>query len=401
MDPIDELLTRGVDKIYPSREALEKVLRSGKKLRLYLGIDPTGDKLHIGHTVALLKLRQFQDAGHHVILLIGDFTARIGDPTGKIAGARKQLTREEVLSNATSYKDQAGKILRFSPPNLVELRFNSEWLEKMTALDFLRLANLFSFQQIIERDMFQERIKGGQDVLANEFLYPLLQAYDSVELDVDVELGGSDQMFNMMVGRDLMKKMKHKEKFVLTVPILADSSGKKIGKTEGNVIGITDPPNDLFGKIMSLQDEIIVKGFELLTRIPMDEVESIKFQLEKDGVNPIELKKRLAYTLVSQYHSKPAADQAQEFFASTAGIKVQQLDNMDIPVHPMVSGGTIAGTAIESGLAGSTSDLKRMVKQGGFYYNNRRVTSEQLDDPVKEGDIIRRGSHRMVKVTYK
>ncbi|KKQ21392.1 MAG: Tyrosine-tRNA ligase [Parcubacteria group bacterium GW2011_GWC1_36_9] len=249
-DKIDELLTRGVDKIYLSREKLEEVLRSGKKLRLYQGFDPTGDKLHIGHMVGLRKLAEWQKLGHHVIFLIGDYTAMIGDPSGKLS-TRKVLTHEQTLANAKNYKEQASKILKFDGDNPAEVLFNGDWLGKLSAIEFLRIAGNLTYSQVIERDMFQERLKQGQDISTNEFLYPVMQAYDSVAMDVDLEVGGKDQMFNMMMGRKLMRNMMKKEKFVMTTKLLEDKHGVKIGKTEGNAIALDDKPEDLFGKIMA------------------------------------------------------------------------------------------------------------------------------------------------------
>jgi tyrosyl-tRNA synthetase len=220
MDPIEELLTRGVEKIYPTKEALEKVLKSDKKIKLYQGFDPTGSHLHLGHMVGFRKLRQFQNLGHEVIFLIGDFTGMIGDPSGK-SDSRKPLTREEVLENAKSYKEQAGKILNFEGNNPVKLMFNSEWLSKLNYAEILQMASLVTYAQIIERDMFQKRIQEGKDLYLSEFLYPLMQGYDSIAMDVDLEVGGSDQIFNMLAGRDLMKKVKNKEKFVLATQLLS------------------------------------------------------------------------------------------------------------------------------------------------------------------------------------
>lgn len=211
MDKIDEVLSRGVANVYPSKQELEKVLRSGKKIRLYNGIDPTGNTLHLGHMVVLRKLRQFQDLGHGVIMLIGDFTGMIGDPSGK-SETRKPLTREQVLENAKNYKEQASKILRFEGGNPAEIKYNSEWLDKLSYSEVANIASLLTYAQVIERDMFQKRIKEGKDLFLSEFLYPLMQGYDSVAMDVDLEVGGSDQTFNMLTGRDLMKKMKGKEK---------------------------------------------------------------------------------------------------------------------------------------------------------------------------------------------
>ena len=267
MDVIDTLLTRGVDKVYPTKEKLEETLRSGKKLRLYQGFDPTGSQLHIGHAVGLRKMRQFQDLGHHVIFLIGDFTGMIGDPSGK-SSERKVLTREQVLENAASYKEQASRILRFDGENPVEIKYNSEWLGKMSAAEFIGLSHHLTAAQVMERDMFQERNKKGQDVYMNEFLYPFMQGYDSVAMDVDLEIGGSDQMFNMMMGRKLMHNIKQKEKFVITMKLLEDSSGKKMGKTENNAVSMLDNEFEMFGKVMSWTDGMILPAFDIWCQTP-------------------------------------------------------------------------------------------------------------------------------------
>src|SRR3989338_4578313 len=248
-DKIDELLTRGVDRIYPSKEALEQILRSGKKIKLYQGFDPTGAKLHIGHMVGFRKHRQWQDLGHEVIFLIGDGTGEAGDPTGKKKTREKFFTSEELRENAKGYLAQASKVVRFDGPNPIKIMYNGDWLNKLTKTDILNIAEHFSLQQLLERDMFQERMKAGEEINMREFLYPLLQAYDSVAMEVDLELGGSDQTFNMLAGRMLLREMKNKEKFVMTTPLLSDSKGVKIGKSEGNVIGLTDNPSDTFGKI--------------------------------------------------------------------------------------------------------------------------------------------------------
>src|SRR3989344_3568949 len=226
MDPITHLLTRGVDTIYPSREALEKVLRSGKKLRLYQGFDPTGTQLHIGHGVAMRKLREWQDLGHHVIFLIGDGTGQAGDPSGKMKARGKFRSREELRANAVDYEKQAGKIVRFDGENPVEILYNSDWLNALKLVDILGIAQHFSVQQLIERDMFQERMKKGESINLREFLYPLLQGYDSVAMNVDLEMGGTDQAFNMLAGRQLVSAMQGREKFVMTVPLLSDEIGR-------------------------------------------------------------------------------------------------------------------------------------------------------------------------------
>ena len=311
-DKIDELLTRGVDRIYPSKEALKKILLSGKKIKLYQGFDPTGDKLHIGHMVGLRKHRQWQDLGHEVIFLIGDGTGEAGDPTGKKKTRGRFFTSEELRENARGYLEQAKKVVRFGGPNPIKILYNGDWLNKLTKTDILNIAQNFSVQQMIERDMYQERLKAGEEINLRELLYPLLQAYDSVAMDVDLELGGSDQTFNMLAGRTLMKKMKGKEKFVMTTPLLSDSQGVKIGKSEGNVIGLTDAPNDLFGEVMSLGDDSIIPMFTLLTDIPLDEIGS--FNIKKD---PMKLKKQVAHILVANLHSEVEAKKAEENFVNT------------------------------------------------------------------------------------
>lgn len=394
MDKIDELLTRGVDKIYPSKEELEKVLRSGKKLRVYQGFDPTTPELHIGHMVGLRKLRQWQDLGHEVIFLIGDFTGMIGDPTGKYS-ERKVLTKEEVLQNAKTYKEQASRILRFDGINPVVIKYNSEWLEKMSALEFLRLSHYVTAAQIIERDMFQKRLKLDQDVFMNEFLYPFMQGYDSVAMDVDLEIGGSDQMFNMMIGRDLMHKMKRKNKFVMTIPLLTDSSGNKIGKTEGNVIALTAPPNDFYAMIMTLGDDVIVKCFEYLTDLPMEEVKDIEKRLAS-GENPMLFKKKLAFTLTAMLNSKEEAQKAQENFERV----VQQKEIPEnIKVIKIIDDINIIDLLTQNQLVESRSSAKRLLEQGGVEVDGKKISDQTFIVNPKDGMIIRVGKRKFIRIT--
>lgn len=387
MDKIDELLTRGVEKIYPTPEDLEKVLRSGKKLKLYQGFDPTSSQLHIGHLVGLRKMRHFQDLGHEVIFLIGDFTGMIGDPTGKFS-ERKQLTREQVLENSKTYKQQVSKILNFEGDNPVKIKYNSEWLGKMSAIEFFELSHLLSYQQVVERDMFQERKKKGQDVFMNEFLYPVLQAYDSVAMDVDLELGGSDQMFNMMMGRHLMHKMKSKEKFVMTTPLLVDSTGKKIGKTEGNVIALTANPNDFYGMVLSLGDDVIVKAFEYLTDLPMEEVKKIEEGM-KNGENPMIYKKQLAHTLTTILNNNEEADRAQEEFE-----QVHQKNNFPEEVEPSAPANSLKEFLVAKGY--SSSVAKNLIDQGSVDINGTTIKDKYIE--VNVGDKIKIGKKKFYKV---
>lgn len=400
MDKINELLTRGVDTIYPTKEELEKLLRSGKKLRIYHGIDPTGFQLHLGHMVGLLKMKQWQNLGHHVIFLIGDFTAMIGDPSGK-STTRKVLTHEEVLENAKTYKEQAGKILDFDGKNPVEIRFNGEWLGKMSAIEFFKLSKLLTFNQVIERDMFQERQKQGQDVYINELLYPVMQAYDSVALEVDLEIGGTDQTFNMLMGRKLMRQILQKEKFVMTTPLLTDSQGKKIGKTEGNVIALTDTHQDLFAKIMALGDDVIVKGFEYLTSVPLEEVKRIETEIKK-GENPMKYKKQLAFEIVKELNNEEKANEAKETFERTVQKKEMPTDINEISLPKVfVSNATIITGIVELGLASSNAEAKRVIEQGGITINNERITSPNAPLSsflIEEENIVQRGKQKIIKV---
>lgn len=380
-EKLEELLSRGVDKIYPSKDALEKVLRSGKKLRLYQGFDPTGDKLHIGHMVGLMKLRQWQEMGHEVIFLIGDYTARIGDPSGKLS-SRKILTHKETLANAKNYKEQASKILKFDGDNPVKVLFNGDWLGKLTAVEFLNIAGNLTYSQVIERDMFQERLKQGQDIYTNELLYPIMQAYDSVAMDVDLEIGGKDQMFNMMMGRKLMRNILKKEKFVMTIKLLEDKHGVKIGKTEGNAIALDDKPEDLFGKIMAFPDEVVTQCFESLTTIPIAEI---------PNGNPLADKKRLAFEIVKKLNDEKAAKAAEENWSN-----IFQKREMPQDVQEVVNGKPLE-VLVTSGGAASTSAARRLFEAGAVtdMTENKKLS---LEDEFQPGHIYRVGKHKFIKI---
>jgi len=394
MDKIEELLVRGVENIYPDRETLEKLLRSGKKIKLYQGFDPTGPQLHIGHMAGLMKLRQFQKLGHKVIFLIGDVTATIGDPSGKTT-ARKMLSREEVEENAKNYKNQASKILDFDGDNPVEIRFNSEWFDKMSALEFASITHHLTYAQVAERDLFQERKKSNQDVYMNEFFYPLLQAYDSVAMDIDLEVGGNDQMFNMMMGRKLMRNMVQKEKYVMTLSLLSDSEGKKIGKTEGNVIALDSKSEDLYGMIMKLPDEVIVKCFELITEVEMSAIENIKDQIAR-GENPMRFKAELAYELVAMLNGEEAARNASAHFDSVirSGEMPEEIDEKE------VNSTDIVGVLLEVGFVSSKSEARRLVEHRGVKVDGETV---DLSFSFNSGDqrVVRAGKLRFSRVKVK
>jgi len=399
MDAIDTLLTRGVDKVYPTKEKLEETLRSGKKLRLYQGFDPTGSQLHIGHAVGLRKMRQFQDLGHHVIFLIGDFTGMIGDPSGK-SSERKVLTHEQVLANAASYKEQAARILRFDGENPVEIKYNSEWLGKMSAAEFISLSHHLTAAQVMERDMFQERNKKGQDVYMNEFLYPFMQGYDSVAMDVDLEIGGSDQMFNMMMGRKLMHNIKQKEKFVVTTPLLTDSQGIKIGKTEGNVIGLTDRPEDFYAKIMSLNDNAIVPCFTLLTDVLLEEIDEIKAKITS-GDNPMVFKKQLAFELTKQFNNEEAAKNAEKNFIDVVVNRNQPTMYIPSVIFRHGEENCLAiNLVLMTEVAKSKSEARRLIEQGAVEFNNTVLKSPNEGLTVKDGDIIKIGKKYFSQIKF-
>ncbi|MEI6280741.1 MAG: tyrosine--tRNA ligase [bacterium] len=380
---IDEVLSRGVDKIYPSKEALREVLSSGKRLRLYQGFDPTADKLHIGHMVGLLKHKQWQDMGHEVIFLIGDGTGEAGDPSGKKKTREKFFTSEELRENAKNYLTQASKIIHFDGTNPIKLLYNGDWLNKLTKRDILNIAQNFSVQQLIERDMFQERIKNGEEINMREFLYPLLQAYDSVAMDVDLELGGSDQTFNMLAGRTLMKKMKSKEKFVMTMPLIADKSGNKIGKSEGNMIALTDEPEKIFGAVMAFPDEVVIQCFECLTDVPMEEAKKEK--------NPMANKKRLAFEIVKELYDKSQAEKAQDNWSNT-------FQKKEIPDAEEVEGdGLLMPILLKNKFVASNSEARRLFEAGAI----KDMTDDKKmsgTDFVTKSHVYKIGKHRFIKI---
>lgn len=389
-EKINELLTRGVENIYPKREFLEARLKSGEQLILYTGYDPTAPTLHIGHGITMLKLRQFQELGHKVIMLIGDFTGLIGDPTDKTA-ARQKLTREQVLENCKGYKKQASAILEFGGKNPVEVKYNSKWLAKLNFEDLIELSSHFTVQRMLERDMFEKRIQEQKPIYMHEFFYPVMQGYDSVAMDVDGEVGGNDQTFNMLAGRDLMKDLKNKEKFVLTVKLLADPTGKKMGKSEGNMIALDDSAEDMFGKVMSWSDEMIASGFELCTRVPMDEIEDMKQDM-KSGSNPRDFKMRLAYEIVRTFLGDKEAKTGEEHFHKVFQEKSKP---QDVPeLKPSAT--DIITVLVESKICKSKSEARQVIAQGGVKINDKKVGA--IEESVKPGDVVQKGSRFFVKI---
>ena len=387
-------LTHAVENIYPSREALCERLSSGKPLRIYNGIDPTGPTLHVGHSIPLRKLAELQELGHKVILLIGDFTAMIGDPTDKTA-TRKKLTREEVLANCKLYKEQATHFLKFDGSNPAEFRFNSEWLAKMSFADVVELASHFTVQQMMERDMFEKRMEEGKPIYLHEFMYPLMQGYDSVAMVVDIEIGGNDQTFNMLAGRTLMKEMKGKEKFVLTLRLLSDTTGKKMGKSEGNMLSLLDLPEDMYGKVMSWTDEMIVPGFEICTQKTEEEIIEVKTSLE-EGANPMQWKRFLAYQIVEGLRGEDAAKQAAEQFTR---VHSQGEIPEDVPEIRITHHASLIDILIQAGLVESKTDARRQIEQGGVRVDDQVATDGKIMiEPTKEWVLIKKGKRFFVKI---
>jgi tyrosyl-tRNA synthetase len=388
---IKEVLEKGVENIYPNKGALEKVLKSGKKIRLYCGYDPTAPSLHIGHAITLRKMAQFQKLGHEVIFLIGDFTAMIGDPTDKIL-TRKKLTRAQVNKNLKNYKKQASKILKFSGKNPAKVMFNSKWNDKLSFTDLINLASNFTAQQIIVRDMFRKRIKEDKLIFLSEFLYPLIQAHDSVVMDVDLEIGGNDQMFNMLRGRDLMRKLKNKEKFVLTTKLLVDSQGQKMGKTEGNIVNLDESPKEMYGQIMAWSDSLIFPGFELCTDLSLEEIIKIKEQKN----NPRDDKARLAREIVSIHHGKAAAINAEKEFNR---VFKEKKAPSKITVIKIAGKTGILNLIIKTKLAPSKSEAKRLIIQGAVKLDNVIIKDWQKKITPKKGVILRVGKRRFIKLS--
>jgi tyrosyl-tRNA synthetase len=387
---IQEILSRGVEDVIVGKE-LEKKLVSGQKLKIYFGIDPTGTKLHIGHAVPLWKLKDFQDLGHEIILLIGDFTAKIGDPTGRDS-ARVVLTDKQVKENFKTYKRQASKVLDFSKVKVV---YNSKWLSRLNFADILKLSANFTVQQMLARDMFDKRMKTDQPISLQEFMYPLMQGYDSVALNVDLEIGGNDQMFNMLVGRDLQKIYNNKDKDVLTCKLLLGTDGRKMSKTFDNFIAVEDAPENMFGKVMSVKDELLDHYFELATRLSEAEIAEIK----KSG-NPRDIKAKLAKEIVKMYHGEKESEKSEAEFNKVHRDK--ELPS-EMPVFEAIkSNYFISDLLVESKLAPSKNEAKRLVEGGGVTIINNgqeeRIADWKKEINLENGMIIKVGSRKFVKI---
>jgi tyrosyl-tRNA synthetase len=390
MNDIDELLTRGVANIIPGKDELKKLLESGKKLNVYLGIDPTATHIHLGHAVPLRKLQQFADLGHNVTFLIGDFTALIGDTSDKDS-ERPVLTKEQIETNFQTYKKQAEKILDFSKVNI---RYNSEWLRQLSLEDALKLSHNFSFGDFAGRELVAKRLKDKKHVGLHEAFYPMLQAYDSYFMDTDVQVGGTDQTFNMQAGRLLQKNLRDKESFVLANPFLEGTDGRKMSKTWGNAIWLDDNPNDMYAKAMAINDNLIVQYLTLATNFSLDEISKFENELKK-GENPINIKKKLAHQIVKELHDEKSAAEAQQAFE-------QRVQNKEVPSEismlPITGGMTASEVLIQGNFVESNSEAKRLIEQGGVTLNDKKIT-----DPNSKAEtgVLKVGKNRFAKIVAK
>ena len=388
-----QLIKRGAEEILLEEELLER-FKEGRALRVKAGFDPTAPDLHLGHTVLINKLRQFQELGHQVMFLIGDFTGMIGDPTGKNV-TRKPLSREEVIENARTYEQQIFKIL---DPEKTLLIFNSSWMNAMHPSDLIQLAAKYTVARMLERDDFNNRYASGQPIAIHEFLYPLIQGYDSVAMQADIELGGTDQKFNLLVGRELQKHYGQRPQVILTMPILEGLDGvQKMSKSLGNYIGIRDDPNEMFGKLMSISDELMWRYLELLSAHPVAEIETWR-QAVSQGLNPRDVKFRLAEEIVARFHSPAAARHALATFIERFQKKNLPEEMPERRVHTRDGVLPIANLLKESGLAASTSEALRLIKQGAVRIDGERLENSGLELPVSSCHVYQVGKRRFARV---
>jgi len=388
---INELLKRGVEQIIV-KDSLTKKLNSGKSLRIKLGVDPTAPRLHLGHTVVLRKLKQFQDLGHQVIFLVGDFTARIGDPSNKLS-ARKPLEKKDIQKNMETYKEQVGKVLDLSK---VEFRHNSEWHRDMDFAELFGLTSLFTVNQMMERDMFQERMKKKKPLWIHELLYPILQGYDSVALQADVELGGTDQTFNMLTARTIQPKYSQGPQDIMTAQLLEGTDGKeKMSMSIGNTIDLMDSPQEMFGKVMSITDQLIIKYFTLLTDVLIEEINDFSKALKRSE-NPRDYKTKLALELVSMYHGKKEAVAAEKEFNRMFKDKKAP---SKMPVYKIKKEGSflLVDIVTETGLASSKSEARRLIEQGGVNLDNVQIKDWKGKVIVKNGTVLKVGKRKFIK----
>ncbi len=387
-----ELIKRGIDEVLTEDDLVSK-LKSKKQLTVKVGFDPTAPDLHLGHTVILNKMRHFQDLGHKVVFLIGDFTGRIGDPSGKNK-TRPSLDKEELEKNAKTYSDQVFKILN---KDLTDIRFNSEWCEDLGADGIIGLASKYNLGRMLERDDFSKRYKANQQIAIHEFLYPLIQAYDSIALNADVEMGGTDQKFNLLVGRELQRAFDQEPQVCMTLPILEGLDGtNKMSKSLDNYVGINEDPDEMFGKIMSISDDLMWRWFELLSFRPLNEVNELKKEV-KSGMNPRDTKILLAEEIIERFHSKEDAENAKNTFLDRfqKGAKPKEIETYSISLDDEIAIGNLLK---ESGLVQSTSEAMRLVKQGAVKINDEKIDDPKLSIEKNQELLVQVGKRRFLKI---
>ncbi|MGE6227338.1 tyrosine--tRNA ligase [Paenibacillus chitinolyticus] len=396
-----EILRRGAVEIVPEEELKLKIAESladNRPLKIKLGLDPSAPDIHVGHTVVLHKLRQFQELGHHVQLLIGDFTGRIGDPTGK-SETRKQLTEEDVKRNAETYKKQIFKIL---DPEQTTVCYNSEWLSPLTFADVVELSAKLTVARVLERDDFSKRYTSGQPIHVHEFFYPLMQGYDSVALKCDVELGGTDQKFNLLMGRTLQKEYGVPAQVAIMMPLLEGLDGvNKMSKSLGNYIGIDEAPNEIYGKAMSVPDELMLKYYELATDLSHDELSALRAGIEDGSVHPRDAKMRLAATFVRMYHGEEAASEAERHFVTVFQQRAlpDDIEEVELAAGELEEGGIrLVKLLVTLGLQATNGEAKRSIQQGGVRLNEEKVTDPNASVEVKDGDILQVGKRKFAKI---
>ena len=390
------VIKRGAVDLINEKELREKVARAEtlkRPLRVKLGLDPTAPDLHLGHTVVLQKLKQFQDLGHVAIFLIGDFTAMIGDPTGR-SETRPALTKDQIMANAETYKKQVFKIL---DPEKTEVRYNSEWFEKISAADMIRLCAQYTMARIMEREDFKNRYQNNLPISIHEFLYPLVQGYDSVALEADIELGGHDQIFNLFVGRDIQKSYGQESQVLVTVPLLEGTDGvNKMSKSYGNYVGIDEPADDMFGKLMSISDDLMIKYYELLSDIPLEALAALKTGLANGTVHPKQAKIDFAKEIITRFHDASAASSAHENFEKMFRDKEIPDDIETVVMNRYDAGIWLPKLMVNMGLVPSTSEGKRMIKQGAVTINSEKIFSEDL--PAGQELVIKVGKRKFKRL---
>ena len=391
-----ERIKRGTVEIISEDELVERLkdsIKNNRPLRIKAGFDPTAPDIHLGHTVLLQKMKVFQDLGHRVIFLIGDFTGMIGDPTGRVE-ARPPLTREEVLKNSETYTKQVFKIL---DKDRTEIVFNSEWMDRIDARRLIEIASKYTVARMLERNDFHERFKSGKPISIHEFLYPLIQGYDSYALEADVELGGTDQKFNLLVGRDLQREFGQRPQVVITLPLLEGTDGRmKMSKSYGNYIGVDEPPEDIFGKIMSISDELMIRYFELLTDVSSERLEMIK----RGDISPREAKEELALEITSRFHGREAAESAREHFYTLFVKKEMPEDIKEIDIKGEDGAVWLPRLLTIAGFTSSNSEARRLIKQGGVSIDGKKVLDEDIQLEAKGPYLIRVGKRRYGRVSF-